>query len=121
MPRLRAADCQAAECHRLPLTRTATLPIVMPSPGPRGSGMTLAVWAIFGGAITRIAAVQLARREKIGMIDALRFAQKKFAAYFSAHHYQGNLPFLTTPGTLTTREATALRWNLFVPHWPESP
>lgn len=45
---------------------------------------TLAVWAIFGGAITRIAAVQLARREKIGMIDALRFAQKKFTAYFSA-------------------------------------
>jgi hypothetical protein len=45
---------------------------------------TLAVWGIFGGAITRIAAVQLARREKIGMMDALRYAQKKFTSYFSA-------------------------------------
>lgn len=45
---------------------------------------TLAVWAIFGGAITRIAAVQIARREKIGLADALRFSQRKFASYFSA-------------------------------------
>lgn len=45
---------------------------------------TLAVWAYFGGAITRIAAVQLARREKISLGDALRFSQGKFASYFSA-------------------------------------
>jgi hypothetical protein len=34
---------------------------------------TLLVWALFGGAITRMAAVEAARREKIGMVEALRF------------------------------------------------
>lgn len=45
---------------------------------------TVAVWAIFAGAITRIAAVQIARREKIGMMEALRFSIAKFNAYVAA-------------------------------------
>ena len=34
---------------------------------------TVGVWAIFGGAITRIAAVEIARNEKIGLGEAMRF------------------------------------------------
>jgi hypothetical protein len=45
---------------------------------------TLAVWAFFGGAITRMAAVQVARNEKIGMRESLRFAKDRFQSFFSA-------------------------------------
>jgi hypothetical protein len=46
---------------------------------------TLFTWAVFGGAITRMAAVQVARtNEKIGMTEALRFAWTRIQAYFSA-------------------------------------
>jgi hypothetical protein len=45
---------------------------------------TLAVWGFFGGAITRMAAVQVARNEKIGMREALRFAKERFQSFFSA-------------------------------------
>jgi hypothetical protein len=46
---------------------------------------TLATWAIFGGAITRMAAVQLARKnEKVGLMEALRFAWSRKVSYFTA-------------------------------------
>src|SRR5262249_48892559 len=45
---------------------------------------TLAVWALFGGAITRIASVQLARNDKIGMTEALRFVGARYLSFFSA-------------------------------------
>jgi len=46
---------------------------------------TLATWGVFGGAITRMAAVQVARtNEKVGMTEALRFAWARIQAYFSA-------------------------------------
>jgi hypothetical protein len=45
---------------------------------------TLATWAFFGGAITRMAAVQVARKEKIGMGEALRFTRTRLVSYFSA-------------------------------------
>ena len=41
MPRPRAAECQ-----RLRLAGRATVPVVTPSPGPRGNGWNLAVWTI---------------------------------------------------------------------------
>jgi hypothetical protein len=45
----------------------------------------LITWAVFGGAITRMAAVQVARtNEKIGMTEALRFARARMQGYFSA-------------------------------------
>ncbi len=44
----------------------------------------LAVWGFFGGAICRIAAVQVARNEKISMRDALGFAQEKCLNLFTA-------------------------------------
>jgi hypothetical protein len=46
--------------------------------------VTLATWALFGGAITRIAAVQVARKEKIGIAEALRFTVRRYVSYFSA-------------------------------------
>ena len=39
---------------------------------------------MFGGAITRIAAVQVARGEKIGLVDALRFTLKRILSYITA-------------------------------------
>jgi len=45
---------------------------------------TLLVWGFFGGAITRIAVVQVARQEKIGLMEAARFAARKYLSYVSA-------------------------------------
>jgi hypothetical protein len=45
---------------------------------------TLAIWALFGGMITRMAAVQIARREKIGISEAFRFTWNRWTAFFSA-------------------------------------
>jgi hypothetical protein len=42
------------------------------------------VWALFGGAISRIAAVHVARDEKISMTGALRFATGKFLSFIFA-------------------------------------
>jgi hypothetical protein len=44
----------------------------------------LAVWSLFGGAITRLAAVALAREEILSWNDAAHYAQRKWASYFSA-------------------------------------
>jgi hypothetical protein len=44
----------------------------------------LVIWAIFGGAISRIAAVQVARDEKISFRQALSFATAKFLSFVSA-------------------------------------
>jgi hypothetical protein len=45
---------------------------------------SLAVWALCGGAITRMAVVQLARKEKIGIGEAFRFTLSKYLAFFTA-------------------------------------
>jgi hypothetical protein len=42
------------------------------------------VWAFFGGAITRIAAVQFAREEKISLKESLRFASSKCLSFGGA-------------------------------------
>lgn len=44
----------------------------------------VAIWAFFGAAITRIAAVQLASDERVGWGAAIRHARSKWLAYFSA-------------------------------------
>jgi hypothetical protein len=43
-----------------------------------------AVWAFFGAALCRTAAVRLAADEQIGMGAALRYASRKWPAYFAA-------------------------------------
>ncbi|MCI0681504.1 MAG: hypothetical protein L0Y71_05325 [Gemmataceae bacterium] len=45
---------------------------------------TLAVWGFFGGAICRIAAVQIAKNEKIALREAVGFAKEKFVNLFTA-------------------------------------
>ena len=42
----------------------------------------LVIWAMVGGAITRIAALDFARDESIRMVDAWRFARKKIVLLF---------------------------------------
>ncbi len=44
----------------------------------------LVIWAVFGGAIARIAAVQVARDEKISVRQALSFSTAKFLSFVSA-------------------------------------
>jgi hypothetical protein len=44
----------------------------------------IAVWGIFGGALTRRAAMQLGREESIGIKAALGFAISKWRSYFAA-------------------------------------
>jgi hypothetical protein len=46
---------------------------------------TLAVWSLFGGAITRMAAVEIARPpEKVGMVEALKFTCERWVSFFTA-------------------------------------
>jgi hypothetical protein len=46
--------------------------------------LSVAVWAFFGAAICRMAAVQLAADEQVGMGAALRFACRKWPSYCAA-------------------------------------
>ena len=46
--------------------------------------ITLAVISIAGGSLCRITALQLARGEKPGLTEALRFSTKKFLSFFAA-------------------------------------
>lgn len=48
------------------------------------AAIKLAVFSIVGGAICRMAAMQFARGEKPGLIEAIRFASKRFASFFFA-------------------------------------
>ena len=60
-----------------------------------------AVSALFGGAITRIATMKIAREEQIGVRPALKHVRQKFLAYFSA-------PLLPLVGVLLVTVPTAL-------------
>ena len=46
--------------------------------------LVLALWALFGGAIVRIAAVEIATDDRIGLGEALRFAGKRYREYILA-------------------------------------
>ena len=45
---------------------------------------TLAVWGFFGGAICRIAAVQIARNERISLREAIGFTRERFLSFVAA-------------------------------------
>ncbi|MBI2803387.1 MAG: hypothetical protein HYX68_00205 [Planctomycetes bacterium] len=45
---------------------------------------TVAVWGFFGGAIARIAAVQIARGERITLKEAILFMRERFVSYVAA-------------------------------------
>lgn len=59
------------------------------------------VWALFGGAVTRIAAVALTRGQSIGMGQALAHARGRFTAYLLA-------PFMPLVGVLLIALVLAL-------------
>jgi hypothetical protein len=44
----------------------------------------LTIWAFFGGAITRIAAVEIASDDRVGFGEATRYACKKYGSYLGA-------------------------------------
>jgi hypothetical protein len=46
--------------------------------------VSLAAWALFGGAVHRMAALQAAREEKISISQALKFSASKFLSFFFA-------------------------------------
>jgi hypothetical protein len=46
--------------------------------------VVLATWAFFGGAITRMAAVEVARNEKISALEAMRFVGKRYLSFIFA-------------------------------------
>jgi hypothetical protein len=45
---------------------------------------TLLTWALFGGAITRLAAVQLAGKDRPSLMEAVRFVAARYVSYLSA-------------------------------------
>jgi hypothetical protein len=45
---------------------------------------TVVTWAIFGGAITRIATLEIARNEKIGLVEAFRYTKARWQSYVFA-------------------------------------
>ncbi|HEX4589979.1 MAG TPA: hypothetical protein VH120_08630, partial [Gemmataceae bacterium] len=45
---------------------------------------TLATWAFFGGAITRLAVVQFAGKDRPGLMETLRFVAARYLSYLSA-------------------------------------
>jgi hypothetical protein len=45
---------------------------------------TLVVWGFFGGAISRIAAVQVARNERITLREAIKFTKERYVSYIAA-------------------------------------
>ncbi|HVS37373.1 MAG TPA: hypothetical protein VMS17_17560, partial [Gemmataceae bacterium] len=45
---------------------------------------TVLTWSVFGGALTRIAAVQVARGEKISALEALNFTRQRLWSYIAA-------------------------------------
>lgn len=48
-----------------------------------GNLWTLAVWALCGGAIVRVAIVQLGAEERVGVGRSVAFAARRFGAYFA--------------------------------------
>jgi len=45
---------------------------------------TLVTWGLFGGAITRLAAVQLAGKDRPSLVESLRFVMARYVSYLSA-------------------------------------
>ena len=83
----------------------------------------LAVWSLFGGAVSRIAAGQLAQERRISMAAAVMFAVRRFPAYFLAPLFPfvlvllGLIP-LSLAGLLTRFDAgyavAAIAWPLLL-------
>src|SRR5256885_11436864 len=70
------------------------------------------IWAIFGGGIARIAAVHVARDEKISLSPALRFSTSKFLSFIRSEEHTSelqspcNIVCRLLPGKKTTQHLT---------------
>lgn len=69
----------------------------------------LAVWSLIGGAITRIAALAMARDERLGLSGGLKFGATKWPAFFFAPL----VPFAAVVGLVVLGwiAGMLLRWN----------
>jgi len=69
-----------------PLARLLDAQLTVPQAAYYAFGLLwmLAVWAFFGGAITRVAVVQLGREERVGLGEAVRHARGRLGAYIGA-------------------------------------
>ncbi|HND53911.1 MAG TPA: hypothetical protein PLV92_15985 [Pirellulaceae bacterium] len=66
-----------------------------------GGVWTLLVWALLGGAISRIAVLRLGREEHVGLGDALSFAVRRLRSYFVAPLFPlGAVALLAVPCAL---------------------
>ena len=70
-----------------------------------------AVWALFGGAITRLAAVRLAREERVPIGQAVRHARQRWGGYFAAPLFPLIGVLLPTLGLAAVGWLLALTWG----------
>lgn len=89
LPRLVADASPVVRCWRF---FTSSFQAVFDAHGSAGmavffflaSLLLLAIWSYFGGAITRLAAVELTRGEKLSWGALLRYSRSKWPSYFAA-------------------------------------
>ena len=74
---------------------------------------TLAVWGFFGGAISRIAALQFARNERISLRDAIKFSRERLVSYVAAPVLPLGLLLILTVGLMI------LGWVQWIPVFGE--
>jgi hypothetical protein len=73
-----ATSAPFVEMYRIDITFTHFIYVLT------GALWTLAVWAFFGGAITRLAAVAIARDQNVSWGQLIRFAISRWPSYFAA-------------------------------------
>lgn len=75
-----------------------------------GALWMLALWSFFGGAICRVAAMQLGREERVSMKDTLAHACRKWVSYFSG-------PILPLLGTVVVGAPIAILGLFMMADW----
>jgi hypothetical protein len=79
----------------------------------------LFAWSLFGGAISRIAAVHIARDDKISLRQAMNFAVGKMVSFASAPLIP--LIFVLGIGLFVTVVAFVIDWGVFLGTWIGAP
>jgi hypothetical protein len=82
-------------------------------------GLFLFAWSLFGGAISRIAAVHIARDDKISLRQAMNFAVGKMVSFASAPVIP--LIFVLGIGLFITAVAFVIDWGVFLGTWIGAP
>ncbi len=74
-----------------------------------GAFGTLAVWSLIGGALARIAVMRLGRDEHVGPIEALKFAVRRYPAFFCSALYP--LGLLIPLALVGAAVGLVMRWD----------